>query len=238
STPGPERYTGLYESRSLAEGLDMVAKLLKLEYGGDESAPQWLIIHGVQPQPDIFEKDPAQVFANPYILPKGFAVSSQLFATDLAACNGANPRLAAHLAKLAGQRLCGLVGFNTNFNSLATTAAWLALARYDPRGGAGQPGRRFLLERLADDVVYQALARPKLIKYLRSQDLDPMDFSNANEYQLQQCRKLVERTWRNWHTGEGSAVLAAFSIPRAQAESMQFEFPWQRAFEIEASVNP
>jgi len=233
AVPGPDRYTGLYESHSLGDGLTFLAQLLGLDYHYSKSAARWLVVHGVQPQPDLFESEPAKVFANPYLLPRKLPGDGALYVTDLAACNGANPHLAAHLAELVPGALAGLVGFNTNFNALGVTAAWLRLAQAGVQEAAQQ---RFLLERLADDVVYQSLARPRLLKLLREQRQDAMDFSAANMYQLAQYGALVQGQWREWCSGAGAMVLAAAGIPAAQAHSVRFSFPWYRAFEIEAEA--
>lgn len=247
AVPGPDRYTGLYESHSLGDGLTFLADLLGLNYHYSERGARWLVVHGVQPQPDLFEADPAKVFANPYLLPRTLPGAGPLYVSDLAACNGANPHLPSHLAELAPGALAGLVGFNTNFNTLGVTAALLRLApgaADAAQSGAGLADaearaaaqRRFLLERLADDVVYQSLARPRLLKLLREQRLDAMDFSTAGMQQLAQLTGAVQAQWREWCHGAGAAVLTAAGIPSTQAHSVRFSFPWYRAFEIEAEA--
>jgi hypothetical protein len=234
-TPGADRYRGLYETHSLAEGLAFLSDKLGLKLHASEGTVRWLVVHGVQPQPDLLAADPASVFANPYLLPPEAEGRAPIFISDLCACNGANPNLVRHLVELAPSRIAGLVGFNTNFNSLATTAAWIRLGAGRGRSPAV---RRLFVERLADDVVYQSLARPRLLRYLASQRLDPYDFSAANTYQLRECLGIVERSWRDWSTGPGSAVLSACAIPSTQAGEVRFSFPWMRAFEIEAHAPP
>jgi hypothetical protein len=229
--PGPDRYTGLYESHTLGEGLVFLGELLGLEYHYDAGEVRWLVVHGVQPQPDAFADDPAKAFANPYLLPAKLEHGGPLFATDLSACNGANPHLAALLAQLAPDNLAGMVGYNTNFNALGTTAAWLRLAGAE--GVAGASSRRFALERLADDVAYQSLARPAVLRYLRAQHLDAFDFSHANRYQVDEALALVARAWRDWRAGPGLGMLAACGISDSQAAAVQYSFPWLRGFEVE-----
>jgi len=232
-SPGPDRYTGLYESHTLNAGLEFLSRLLRLAYYHDDQGWHWLVTHGVQPQPDVYASDPGQAFSNPYLLPKELPGGAPLLVTDLAACNGANPRLVTSLAALAPHRLFAVVGFNTNFNALGLSAAWLRL--FTPTASIAQ-ARRFALERLADDVVYQSIARPYLRDYLKGQGLSEWDFSQASVYQLQECTRLVEYTWQQWREGDGAPVLLAMGIPHQQAASLRFSFPWQRAFEVEAEA--
>jgi hypothetical protein len=256
--PGPDQYTGLYESQPLSAGLDFLARQLGFEYS-HAAGVRWLVAYGVQPQPDLFSADPARVFNNPFLLPKGIDPGGPLLLTDLCACNGANPNLAVQVAQhLAQQRsgLLGLCGFNTNFNALGVSAAWLSLCRGGsatrPAGSQTQPyavetggavaaatqaSRRFALERLADDVVYQSIARPRLQAYLRQRGASMLDFSRAPAEIHDEAVRLVQRYWRDWHTGpQGAAVLDAIGIEQGQAESVRFSFPWQRAFECEAAA--
>jgi hypothetical protein len=232
--PGPDRYTGLYESHSLGEGLVFLGDLLGLDYHYERGDVRWLVVHGVQPQPDVFADDPAKAFANPYLLPAKLEPGGPLFATDLSACNGANPHLAAHLAALAPGALCGLVGYNTNFNALGTTAAWLRLSGAD--AAQGKACRRFALERLADDVAYQSIARPDVLRYLRAQRLDAFDFHTANRYQEEEALGLIARAWRDWVEGPGAGVLSASGISLSDAAVACHSFPWDRAFEVEVDT--
>lgn len=228
TAPGADQYTGLYESHTLGDGLTFLADMLSLSYRYDEQQYHWLVAHGVQPQADVFAQQPADVFDNPYLLPRRLLGSGSMFVSDLCACNGANPRLAEHLAGQGAMKLRGLVGFNTNFNTLALTAAWLRL----DQGGDPAAARGFLLERLADDIAYQSIARPAVVEYLHNQELDPLDFSAANTVQVGECCQLVSRCWRDWCEGRGASVLSAVGIDSGQALAVEFSFPWSRAFEI------
>jgi len=136
-------------------------------------------------------------------------------------------------AGLAPGRLVGLVGFNTNFNTLGVCAAWLRLSVGTPEAPLQ---RRFLLERLADDVVYQSIARAPLMRFLRGQQLDAMDFGAANEYQLAQALEIVRAAWQQWCTTDGEIVLKSTGITPEQAAAINFSFPWSRAFECEVEA--
>ncbi len=231
-TPGPERYTGLYESHTLADGLDFVGKLLDLAYTDEPTAVQWLVTYGLQPQPDVFDTAPRRVFDNPYLIPTEALSGAPVFCADLAACNGANPHLAAWLARQPAP-LAGLVGFNTNFNSLGLCAAWLRLAGSDPLSSAS---KRFALERLADDVCYQSLARPQVLQLALAQGINPLNFCTADPEFLAAAQRLAANTWRAWIAGAGAACRAQLGIALGQVQAVAFRFPWQRAFEIEAGV--
>jgi hypothetical protein len=232
ATPGPERYTGLYESHTLADGLDFAGKLLGLQYTSNPSAGQWLVTYGLQPQPDVYAADPRRVFDNPYLLPAEPLTGGPVFCADLAACNGANPHLAAWLAAQPAP-LAGLVGFNTNFNTLGVCAAWLRLAGANPLAA---PSRRFALERLADDVCYQSLARPQVLELARAQGVNPLDFGTARPEFTAAARVLADNAWRDWVSGPGAPCLAQLGIPPESAQAVACEYPWRRAFEIEASA--
>jgi hypothetical protein len=233
--PGPDQYTGLYESQPLGAGIEFLARQLGLEYV-PQAGLRWAVCHGVQPQPDLFATEAERAFANPFLLPKSLEAGGPLLLTDLCACNGANPHLAQRMAALLEQEqqpLLGLCGFNTNFNALGVSAAWLSLHAC---GGGRYTSARFALERLADDLVYQSIARPRVVKYLRQRRCDPLDFSSAAPQVQEECVRLVQRCWADWAGGQGAAVLAACGIEPAQATQLHFSFPWQRAFECEAEA--
>ncbi|MBN2083125.1 DUF4127 family protein [bacterium] len=230
AVPGPDRYTGRFESHNLGDGLTFLSRFLNITYHYDAQELHWLVVHGVQPQPDLFTDPSEKVLNNPFLLPKAYPTEGNLLVTDLCACNGANPRLARHLAGDSRASLLGLVGLNTNFNALGISAAWLRLI---PR--AGHPAsRRFLLERLADDLVYQAIARAEVVEYVRGQGLDPLDFSDAHPLQVKEALSLVKNRWLDWCENSGQYVLQRAGIEPEQARAVEFSFPWSRAFEIEA----
>jgi Protein of unknown function (DUF4127) len=246
AAPGPDKYRGLYESHTLSEGLDFMLDFLSFE-PRSEAGANWLICHGLQPQPDVFSADPARAFASPFLLPdrlKRFEPRSQrLYVSDLCACNGANPLLAARMLETAGPALCGLVGFNTNFNTLGVSAALISLYERGPRGTICDNAlRRFLLERLADDVVYQSMARPRLIEHLRAEGLDPFNFAAANEAQLARATQLARDAWERWTAGDAGspqgdgvrALLGAAGL--RDADSVRYSYPWRRGFECEVEA--
>ncbi|MCB1185671.1 DUF4127 family protein [bacterium] len=231
--PGADQYFGLYESRSLGDGLVALGQLLHTEYVYEDAPLHWLVIHGVQPQPDYFLTPKNKYRDNPFLLPKQIVGKAPLFITDLAYCNGSNPLISQHISRMPDCWINGLVGFNTNFNSLGVSAATLKLMQL---GQNNLAERRFLLERLADDVVYQSMGRAQVIRYLMKQELDVLNFSSAHMLQKQECLNIARRTWLDWIEGPGIPVLERSRISARAAHAVQFSFPWERTFEIEASA--
>lgn len=234
-TPGPQNYRGLFETHSLQDGLDFLARFLGFRYTDGPAGVQWLVAHGIQPQPDAFTGDPERIYASPYLLPREVAGRGGLFVSDLAVCNSANPQLAYKLAEIARGSLSCIVGFNTNFNSLGLSAALISLAHLTP---GSRSVKRFCLERLADDLVYQAISRRQVAQQLASKGLDPLNFGGASSARIDECLRIVRQTWLDWIDGGGRQVLAAMGLASDRASNMEFEFPWSRTFEIEASLPP
>ena len=228
--PGAGRYYGRYESYSLGQGLVILSELLGLEFSHDEGRASWLITYGVQPQPDAFSGDAEQMFNNPYLLPAELPRGLPIFATDLAACNAANPHLARLLLEDAGGLLLGLVGTNTNFNALGVSASLLT-ASQDDLEAAGLT--EFLVARLADDVVYQGIARQRVREYLGHKGLSAANFSEAGYMVEEDCLNIVRSSWMNWLENEGTSLLLGAGINPKYAKALDFRFPWGRAFEIE-----
>ncbi len=231
--PGADQYFGLYESRSLGDGLIALSKLLHLEYLYEDAQLHWLVIHGVQPQPDYFLTPKHKYRDNPFLLPKHIVGKSPLFITDLAYCNGSNPLISQHIARQPDCWINGLVGFNTNFNALGVSAATLKMMHL---GQNNLAERRFLLERLADDVVYQSMGRSRVIKYLMKQGIDVLSFGAAHMLQKQECLNIAKRSWLDWIEGPGEPVLERCRINVKAAHALQYSFPWDRTFEIEATA--
>jgi len=164
-------------------------------------------------------------------LPKQIIGTAPLFLTDLAYCNGSNPQISQHIARQQGCYINGLVGFNTNFNSLGVSAAALKVMSL---GQNNMAERRFLLERLADDVVYQSMGRSRVMKYLMQQELDVLNFSAAHPLQKQECLSIARRAWLDWIEGAGEPVLERCRINPRAAHAVEYSFPWDRSFEIMA----
>jgi hypothetical protein len=147
----------------------------------------------------------------PLLLTLEASATQGLAFADVAYANGADPRLMPELVRRLGARgLCALKGFaawNTAGNTFGTLVA-VASAASSP---AAEPlaFRRFLLERLADDWLYQSVIRP---------ELQLQKSAGASLETLQAV--LDERLQALWleHFPELPARFSTF-------------FPWQRLFE-------
>jgi hypothetical protein len=84
--------------------------------------------------------------------------------------------------------------------------------------------------------VYQSIARVEVLEWCRTRRVNPYDFGNLAEHDIQQLRLIVRRHWRHWCAGPGAALLALLDIPQQAAALLQFDFPWNRAFEVEATA--
>lgn len=244
SSPTPDKYFGLYESHSLEDGLQFLAKFLGFEYRA-EGQVQWLVCFGKQPQPDVFAEDPEKVFNNPLLLPEKIEGDEPLFVADLQACNGGNPHLLLRVGQLSSGRILGLSAWNTNFNALGYSAATMAivistgchqlakeLRTRESTREEREPLAASYVEfvyRIADDYVYQSIIRPLALGYCRDKGWNPLDLSTTQSAQL-----------RKWATQASYRKGYIKLIPYFQATGLDpmafhysYEFPWQRIFEVE-----
>ncbi len=230
--PNIDEYIGRFESRSLGESVSFLAKLLKLEFIRDKAEVEWLVTRGLQPQPDVFADNPAKLFNNELLLPKKSKGDLPLFVTDLAACNGVNPHLANRISELARNRLKYIGGFNTNFNALGVSAALVRLASCDHN----EPGlAQFAFERLADDVGYQSVIRPKMLQHCKDQCLDPFNLRNASQSDRDSVLVTLQQKWDAWAKAN-EKLLSIFRLPAGEFCNVELSLPWQRLFEVEATA--
>lgn len=118
---------------------------------------------------------------------------------DLAYANGADPALFSLLARADLERLAGFAAWNTAGNSLGTVFAMASASRY----GSATP---FLLERVAEDYLYQTQLR----QTLRAEgDLNPQKLTDA-----------INLAWQHQY---GSERFCA-------------SYPWQRFFEADIVI--
>ena len=78
------------------------------------------------------------------------------------------------------------------------------------------------------------MGRSQVIRYLMKQELDVLNFSGAHMLQKQECLNIARRVWLDWIEGPGIPVLERSRISNRAAHAVQFSFPWERTFEIEA----
>jgi hypothetical protein len=241
SVPTPDKYFGLYESHSLEDGLEFLAKFLGFEYRA-EGKVQWLVCFGKQPQPDLFVSDPAQVLASPLLLPDTIRGIEPLFVADLQACNGGNPNLLHLLAARAGPRLKAISAWNTNFNALGFSAATLAVSSLDQSDALEL--KKLLIERIVDDYVYQSHVRGDIIDRCDEFDncgVSPLDFNKPTnpervEVDVTELTALLEQQMLKTLMWRFGPSLKQLQFHPDLPTNLRYSFPWQRAFEIEVST--
>lgn len=141
----------------------------------------------------------------------------QVALAEVARANGADRALARELvASGAAFRLVAYAAWNTAGNALGTSLAALALAPEESRVESEKARRRFLLERLADDWLYQAEVRPRLFP--------GGSFHQMNLEDWKRARREVRRAMARW---------LRRVLPGVEA---RFDFPWRRGFEVEVEA--
>lgn len=208
---GSPAVVGRYEDRSLQEVLEAQARAAGVELR--EDAERTLFLWA----PDEVQREAADAVAyelSPEVqttLAEALARGPVALA-DLRYANGGDLTLMQALLE-GGQaaRLTAYAGWNTAGNTLGTALAALAVARPDsPERG------RFLLERLADDLVYQGRVRARLRESLGHAGLS---LTSAEQAAMQEA---LPR--------EMATALGQLGLPQA---GWSVTLPWDRLFEVE-----
>lgn len=139
----------------------------------------------------------------------GFRIPVAL--ADVAYANGADPRLWKELAgRFDPSGVAAFGAWNTAGNTLGTVVAAASAYLTGPADPAAH--RAFILDRLADDYLYQAVLRPALQREGRP----------AAEAE----RELGERLERLWRE----------RFPHLPIRAIRASFPWRRYFEVDVRV--
>ncbi len=131
---------------------------------------------------------------------------------DVAYANGADPALFEHFQDYP--KLAAFAAWNTAGNTLGTVVAQASafLAMTDARAQ-----EQFLLDRMADDLLYQAFLRPELQKELAAgRSIDDLE---------KEVGPRLEALWR-----------ARF--PQFPIAGITASLPWHRLFEADVRVHP
>lgn len=131
---------------------------------------------------------------------------------DVAYANGSDPELFRHFRDYS--RLAAFAAWNTAGNTLGSVVA-MASAWLDEGSRDLGAHRQLLLDRMADDILYQSQLRPRMQEELRAGATIP-----ALE------KELPGRLQELWGQAFASHPLT----------SIQARFPWQRLFEIGVHV--
>lgn len=166
-------------------------------------------------------------------LSRELKAGARIAVADVARANGADRALVRELLE-AGlmPRLAGYSGWNTAGNTLGTALASAALAPERPTADTERERVCFLLERLADEGVYQSELRQEVAAPLGG------SFVRLEGHLLEAARQRVrrllsQRLRRHFHEFfAGQKVLGG---PLHLAE-VHVDLPWPRAFEVEVEV--
>jgi len=152
---------------------------------------------------------------------------------DVARANGADLALVHELLQ-AGvfPRLAGYAGWNTAGNTLGTALACAALAPARPTPATEGARLGFLLERLADDVLFQAELRQEISAPLGG------SFVRLEGPRLKETRKKVQEVLgeRVVHLFEEHFAPTLFEGHRPHLARVAIDLPWPRTFEVEVQA--
>jgi hypothetical protein len=217
--PRQAEIQGLYEDRPLGQVLTAQAAAAGLTLGPSD---RQLWIYGPfnrQTEAALQKGSPRSARAARFAgrLEEALEQGAIVAVADVARANGADLALASELSRRRlFPRLAGYAAWNTAGNTLGTALATLALAPEHPT-----PQRtRFLLERLADDWLYQARLRQRLGPGLR---LDEEARARASRRVDRHLAREMARLCRCW----------GLPLPRLRAR-----LPWPRTFEVEVDIDP
>ncbi len=205
---------GLYEDRPLGEVLSAHLEAARLRLG-DSSHQLWIYGRPEQPQVEARWQPPGPPPASwLQALEAALDQGHSVVLLDVTFANGGDLSLGQALAERGlWQRLAGYAAWNTLGNRLGTALACLGLC---PDGTAR---RRFLLERIADDLLYQADFRWRAAALLGHPGLQ---LTPAEEQRVQ---------------NEVFPELRTAFQALAPGVELQFSLPWSRLFEIRAEVS-
>ncbi len=152
---------------------------------------------------------------------------------DVARANGADLALVEELLR-AGvfPRLAGYAGWNTAGNTLGTALACAALAPARPTPATESARLSFLLERLADDVLFQAELRQEVSAPLGG------SFVHLEGTRLEETREKVQELLgeRVVHLFEKHFEPTLFEGHRPHLTQVAVDLPWPRTFEVEVQA--
>ncbi len=152
---------------------------------------------------------------------------------DVARANGADLALVHELLR-AGvfPRLAGYAGWNTAGNTLGTALACAALVPARPTPATEGARLGFLLERLADDVLFQAELRQEISAPLGG------SFVRLEDARLEETRARVQELLgeRVVQLFEEHFAPTLFEGHRPHLTRVVVDLPWPRTFEVEVQA--
>ena len=151
------------------------------------------------------------------------ANSSALMLADVLYANGGDAALFEHLESTRTLfHLTGYAAWNTTGNTLGYLLAWFKFYLHSKKQAEVSANHlRLLIERLADDGLYQGLWRQAWCQHYQ----DPVTLNTC-------VQGIYAFNQRFQHWSENYAVIAAGGAPQVK----QLSFPWRRFFEVDLQI--
>jgi hypothetical protein len=151
-------------------------------------------------------------------------IADNIFLLDVYWPNGGNPELVDRILESGNfPKLIGYSAWNTASNSLGTALSILKIAA---GGKADKKGlKSFLLERIADDMIYQRICRPVLESQLESVHGDIFHVSDFEDL----FRKFIDETYTPIVNRYYSKIKSGDQA--ILTDHLSLSLPWDRTFE-------
>ncbi len=225
-----------YEDRSLEGVVEAQARAAGVELRERASRQLWVYgPHGEQgeaaDQGRPRRSRRAAAFAE--ALSRELAGGARIAVADVARANGADRALVRELLQAGVMpRLAGYAGWNTAGNTLGTALACAALAPERPTPTTERERLSFLLERLADDWLYQSELRQEVAAPLGGSFVR-LSGARLEESRRRVQRHLSQRLRRLYHEHFADEKFLGGPLQLAQ---VAVDLPWPRTFEVEVQV--
>jgi hypothetical protein len=213
-----------YEDRNLAELLACQMLTANLTTSRSESeTPFTLFIHGHDgPQAEAENQAAKGSEVSPYFistLQNSLAKGHRVVIADITYANGGCRNLARAIAPYMDE-LLGYCAWNTTGNTIGTALGLIGCASEKPSPQQRQAEKRFLWERILDDVVYQSQVRLDYRRQLGHLGL---------RLEQEQVEEIEPKLKDSLHAA--GQDLGFKSIPE-----FKVHLPWNRLFEVEIDV--
>lgn len=226
-----------YEDRPLEGVVEAQARAAGVDLRDDAPRQVWVYgPHGEQPEAAGQGRPRPSRRASLFVeaLARELERGTRCAVADVARANGGDRSLVRELlATGVYPRLAGYAGWNTAGNSLGTALAVAALAPERPTVASERERLAFLIERLADDVLYQADLRQVVATPLGG------SFVRLDGPRLDQARREVQRLVGEALRRQFREHFASLPLPGGpyRLAGVAVDLPWPRTFEVEVEVS-
>lgn len=227
-----------YEDCSLAEVLQRQARVTKTSFASQDEAEicdKVLFIWGPKvnaQEESFFQRDehwPAIPDSCKDFFDKmeeALELGQSVVLADVAYANGGDCSLIKHLLDRGMlTRLSGYAGWNTSGNTLGTALATTLMLPETVNRTSFLAYKRFMIERILDDCVYESIVRPQLIKAMGG------SFRLLSERETEVLQKRIKD--RMWHIFKLYTEKMSLHVG---IKDISITLPWRRLFEAEISV--